>query len=54
MTTTTYRGSCHCRLVTFGADLDDATPELLMQSQVRYGNGRENDWMNTPSVTGHL
>ncbi len=135
MTTTTYRGSCHCRRVTFEADLDltkgsercncsyctkvrnwgmllepaafrlltgedaltgyqgsnptaheyfckvcgvhtfgkghlaqlggdyvmlvlacldDATPELLMQSKVRYGNGRDNDWMNTPAHTGHL
>ncbi|HEY0881295.1 MAG TPA: hypothetical protein VGD87_07185, partial [Archangium sp.] len=34
--------------------LDDVLPEQLLQSPVRYGNGLENDWMNTPAETRHL
>lgn len=34
--------------------LDDVLPEQLLQSPVRYGNGRDNDWMNTPAETKHL
>ncbi len=36
------------------ACLDDASPEELMQSVVRYGNGRDNDWLNAPKHTAHL
>ena len=34
--------------------LDSVLPEQLLQSPVRYGNGRDDDWMNTPAQTKHL
>lgn len=36
------------------ACLDDVPPERLMEAPVRYGNGRENDWMHAPAYTKHL
>lgn len=63
----TYHGSCHCGAVKFAADidfslgtnkcncpLDDATPTELLESAVRFANGRDNAWWNPPAEIRHL
>lgn len=60
----------HCGVRTFGrgyieemggayvsvalGSLDDVTPEELIAAPVRYFNGLDNAWMDTPSETRHL
>jgi len=34
--------------------LDDAPPEELMQTPVRFANGRDNSWWTAPAETRHL
>ena len=34
--------------------LDDASPEALLEGPIRYGNGRDDDWMKPPAKTAHL
>lgn len=36
------------------ATLDEVTPQELLEGQVRFANGRDNDWMNHPAFTAHL
>ena len=36
------------------ACLDDVDQAELAELPVKYMNGRENDWMNTPAITRHL
>lgn len=36
------------------ACLDDVSPAELLSAPIRYFNGRDNDWMNTPAETRHL
>ncbi|PZR15059.1 MAG: aldehyde-activating protein [Archangium gephyra] len=36
------------------ATLDDVDAKNLLEGQVRFANGRDNDWMNTPAFTAHL
>jgi hypothetical protein len=34
--------------------LDDVSPEELIEAPVRYSNGRDNAWWDTPAETRHL
>jgi hypothetical protein len=36
------------------AALDEVSPEELMQGPLRFINGRDNDWFNSPAFTRHL
>ena len=43
MTKRTYRGSCHC-----------GNPKLLAEAQVRFADGRNDNWLSPPAETRHL
>lgn len=47
----TYKGSCHCGKVRFEADID---LKELASAPVRYFDGRNDNWMSTPTETRHL
>lgn len=34
--------------------LDDVDPSVLARVPIKYGNGRDNDWMSAPAVTSYL
>ena len=38
----------------FVSTLDNVEPEALATAPVRYSDGRNNNWCNPPSFTGHL
>lgn len=48
MAVQTLTGACHCGKVRIEADLD------LAAGPVRYFDGRDNNWMQTPKFTGYL
>jgi hypothetical protein len=41
-------------VTVFISTLDDATPEELESAPVRFCNGRDNLWQESPKVTGYL
>jgi hypothetical protein len=63
-----FCGHCGVRLYTHGyveeiggayvsialATLDDLSTDELIAAPVRFMNGRDNDWFNTPAETRHL
>jgi hypothetical protein len=45
-------GGEYCSIIL--ASLDDLEPAQLAEAPVRYFNGRDNDWFNTPLEIRHL